>query len=326
MDRPIESSFRVQNQPVPQATPALDYEIYSLGHKLEQSPDRFGWLRRSDDAAGDFTELRHRLSEDGYLYLPGFFDRSEVLDVRRSVLAQLAEMGFLKQGGVVEDGVFDPGNPPPAQARAHPLDQRDPAVQRLLFGDATMDFYAGFFGVEAAHFDFTWFRTKGTGHGSDVHCDVVYMGRGSKKLLTMWTPLGDIDPRMGGLTILEGSHRKSDLLTGYLDRDVDEYCSNREDASAYAAGEKGWNGSLSKNPLAIQNKFQARWLTSPEFRMGDVLLFGMTMVHGSLDNQTGLIRLSVDNRYQPANEPIDPRWVGETVVGHSPAAKVGMIC
>lgn len=304
----------------------MDYEIYSLGHKLDQTPDYFGWLRRSDDAAGDFIELRQRLIEDGYVYLPGFFDRQKVLDARRSVLGQLSRMGFLKKGTVVDDGVFDLENPPPAQARAHPLDQYDPAVQRLLFGDRAMDFYAGLFGVVASHFDFTWFRTKGTGHGSDVHCDVVYMGRGSKKLLTMWTPLGDIDPRMGGLTILEGSHRKSDLLAGYLDRDVDQYCSNREDASAYASGEKGWNGSLSKNPLAIQNKFQSRWLTSPEFRMGDVLIFGMTLVHGSLDNQTDLIRLSVDNRYQPANEPIDPRWVGETVVGHSPAAKIGMIC
>lgn len=307
-------------------TSPLPYEIYSLGHPLDSSPERFGWLRPSADALGDFSELRKRMGEDGYLYLPGFFERRDVMDVRLGILQQLAAMGYLKAGTPVGDGVFDRENPPPAQARAHPLDQKDPAVRKLLFGRATMDFYAGFFGVEAAHFDFTWFRTKGTGHGSDVHCDVVYMGRGSKKLLTMWTPLGDIDPRMGGLTILEGSHRQSELLDGYLDRDVDEYCANREDAAAYASGEKGWNGSLSKNPLAIQNKFQARWLTSPEFRMGDALIFGMTMVHGSLDNQTNLIRLSVDNRYQPANEPIDPRWVGETVIGHSPAAKVGMIC
>jgi len=313
-------------EPVMKNKPTLDYEVYSLGHKLDQTAERFAWLRRSDDVLEDFAELRNRMREDGYLYLPGFYEREAVVNVRVQVLRQLAEMGYLKAGTPVEDGVFDPENPPPAQARAHPLNQNEPAVSQLLFGPATMDFYAKFFGVEAAHFDFTWFRTKGTGHGSDVHCDVVYMGRGSKKLLTMWTPLGDIDPRMGGLTILEGSHRKSKLLAGYLDRDVDQYCANREDASAYASGEKGWNGSLSKNPLAIQNKFQARWLTSPEFRMGDALIFGMTMVHGSLDNQTGLIRLSVDNRYQPANEPIDPRWVGETVIGHSPAAKVGMVC
>jgi len=323
MEPPIDP-FLVQ--PVTEENLPLDYEVYSLGHKLDQTAERFGWLRRSDDAAGDFVELRKRLGEDGYLYLPGFFERSDVVDARAGILRQLAEMGYLKAGTPVEDGVFDPENPPPAQARAHPLDQKEPAVSQLLFGRATMDFHANFFGTEAAHFDFTWFRTKGTGHGSDVHCDVVYMGRGSKKLLTMWTPLGDIDPRMGGLTILEGSHRKSELLAGYLDRDVDRYCANREDASAYASGEKGWNGSLSKNPLAIQDKLQARWLTSPEFRMGDALIFGMTLVHGSLDNQTDLIRLSVDTRYQPANEPIDPRWVGETVIGHSPAAKVGMVC
>jgi ectoine hydroxylase-related dioxygenase (phytanoyl-CoA dioxygenase family) len=107
---------------------------------------------------------------------------------------------------------------------------------------------------------------------------------------------------------------------------VDTYCRNRGDADAYASGAKGWNGSLSKNPVAIQQRFASRWLTSPEFQMGDALIFGMAMVHGSLDNQTGLIRLSVDNRYQLASEPIDPRWVGETVVGHSPAAKIGMIC
>jgi hypothetical protein len=304
----------------------MDYEIYSLGHRLDQSPERLGSLRCSDDALGDFVELRDRLSEDGYLYLPGFHSREEVMNARFRIFQQLADMGYLKADTVVADGVFDPANPPPGQARAHPLDQRDPAVIELLFGARSMDFYAGIFGTKAAHFDFTWFRTKGTGHGSDVHCDVVYMGRGSKKLLSMWTPLGDIDPRMGGLTILEGSHRKSELLAGYLERDVDAYCMNREDAPAYVSGEKGWNGSLSKNPLAIQNKFQSRWLTSPEFRMGDALIFGMSMVHGSLDNQTGLIRLSVDNRYQPANEPIDPRWVGENVIGHSPAAKLGLIC
>lgn len=306
------------------AIPQVGYPIFSLGHELDTSADCFGWLRASGEC--DAKELGERLKEDGYLYLPSFFDREDVKRVRERILTQLDGMGFLKGGTAVEDGVFDPENPPPSQARAHPLDQKDEALQGLLFGDRTLSFYADLFGEAAAHFDFTWFRTKGTGHGSDVHCDIVYMGRGSKNLLTMWTPLGDIDPKMGGLTLLENSHRQSALIGGYLGRDVDQYCSNRADASVYAAGEKGWNGSLSRNPPAIRDKFKSRWLTSPEFRMGDALIFGMTMVHGSLDNQTDLIRLSVDNRYQPASEPIDPRWVGETVIGHSPAAKVGLIC
>lgn len=309
-----------------QTTSTQTQPLRSIGHEIPTDPDRFGWLRRSDDVAADFPELRDRLREDGYLYLPGFHERAAVVRTRDEVLRQLGEMGFLKAGSDPGDGVYDPANPPPAQARAHPLDQNNPAVREILFGARTMDFYAGFFGETAAHFDFTWFRTKGTGHGSDVHCDIVYMGRGSKNLLTMWTPLGDIDPMLGGLTILEGSQKKSAMLNGYLDRDVDRYCSNDKEAAAYAAGEKGWNGSLSQNPLAIQRKFGGRWLTSPDFRMGDALIFGMTVIHGSLDNQTDRIRLSVDNRYQPASEPIDPRWVGEHVIGHSPAAKEGVIC
>ncbi len=304
----------------------LDFPIFSLGHRMDTAPEVFGWLRSSADRRGDFAELNRRLEEDGYLYLPGFWSRGKVMQTRASVLAQLAGMGYLKPGTAVGEGIHDPENPPPAMARAHPLDQRDPRVVDLLFGKETMDFYAGLFGEPATHFDFTWFRTKGTGHGSDVHCDIVYMGRGTKRLLTMWTPLGDICPRIGGLTILEGSHLRPDLLNGYLERDVDRYCANREDAGAHATGEKGWNGSLSKNPLAIRERFGSRWLTAPEFRMGDMLIFGMAMVHGSLDNQTDRIRLSVDTRYQRASEPVDPRWVGASVIGHGPAAKEGVIC
>jgi hypothetical protein len=212
--------------------PLPDYPIHSLGHRMPTDPGSFGWLRRTDESAEGLEELRKRLREDGYLYLPGFRNRETVRSVRSGILAQLGRLGFLRSGTEVEDGVYDPDNPPPAMARAHPLDQKDPALRELLFGRPTMDFYASLLGGEATHFDFTWFRTKGTGRGSDIHCDVVYMGRGTKDLLSMWTPLGDIDLRMGGLTILEGSHRRSDLLDGYLERDVDRYCENKEDAAA----------------------------------------------------------------------------------------------
>ena len=65
---------------------------------------------------------------------------------------------------------------------------------------------------------------------------------------------------------------------------------------------------------------------SAEYRMGDVLIFGMRTVHASLDNQTPFFRFSTDTRYQPASEPIDGRWVGENPIGHGAAAKRGMIC
>ena len=43
-------------------------------------------------------------------------------------------------------------------------------------------------------------------------------------------------------------------------------------------------------------------------------------------NTTPALRLSTDSRYQPANQPIDPRWIGEDPIGHGLDAKQGRIC
>jgi len=112
---------------------------------------------------------------------------------------------------------------------------------------------------------------------------------------------------------------------------VDAYCSNRpEDAEAIARGDnhyfqrqgKGW---LSKNPATLREHLGGRWL-SANYSAGDIMVFGMHLVHGSLDNQTDRVRLSTDTRYQLASEPVDERWVGENPVGHGLAGKRGRIC
>jgi ectoine hydroxylase-related dioxygenase (phytanoyl-CoA dioxygenase family) len=176
------------------------------------------------------------------------------------------------------------------------------------------------------HFDFIWFRTKGPGLGSPIHCDLVYMGRGTHNLYTTWVPLGDVDLRMGGLLVLEGSHRKGEQLKSYLARDVDDYCTNRDDAADYASGKKWWDGTLSKNAVALQESLGGRWLTAEQFSMGGAVVFNMTLVHGSLDNQTDRFRLSTDTRYQLSADPVDERWVGSKPAGHATAMRRGRVC
>ena len=60
--------------------------------------------------------------------------------------------------------------------------------------------------------------------------------------------------------------------------------------------------------------------------MGDVLIFSVFTVHGSLDNQSNEIRLSTDSRYQLASEPLDERWMGEKPPAHGGNSIRGMIC
>jgi ectoine hydroxylase-related dioxygenase (phytanoyl-CoA dioxygenase family) len=190
------------------------------------------------------------------------------------------------------------------------------------------EFYRQFFGGEVLHFDYTWFRAVGPGFGTRPHCDIVYMGRGTRdQLYTAWVPMGDVPMSLGGLMLLEGSHLQQERLRQYLERDVDTYCTNRRHAADIESGNKAWewDGSLAADPVSIREKLGGRWLTT-NFLAGDFITFPMHMVHASLDNPTNRVRLSSDSRYQPASLPADERWIGENPIGHSLAGKRGRIC
>jgi len=299
------------------------HALCAHGFPLDLSPEKFGFLRETPPETGR-EHLRARMRDDGYLFLRDFWAREKVQPVRDSLTAQLQRLGFLRPGTPPDESRF--GGREVGRAMGNPLDQKDPSLRDLLFGRRMLGFFEEFLGGPVRHFDFVWFRTKGSGLGSPIHCDLVYMGRGTHDLFTAWVPLGDVSLSLGGLMLLEHSHLKSAELQAYLSRDVDEYCENQVDAAEFAAGRKWWDGTLAKNPLALQQSLGGRWLTADEFRMGDVVIFNMTLVHGSLDNTTDRIRLSTDTRYQLASEPVDERWVGENPPGHTVAMKRGRVC
>jgi len=63
------------------------------------------------------------------------------------------------------------------------------------------------------------------------------------------------------------------------------------------------------------DRYGGKWHTST-FKVGDVLIFGMFTMHGSLNNVTNRFRLSADTRYQLASESVDERWMGEDPMAH----------
>jgi hypothetical protein len=305
---------------------AENLPVISAGRHLDTSEEAFGELRDSSPLMGNGGELRLRMQEDGYLFVRGFFRREEVMSARSTIVERLAAEGHLQSGTDPLDGILKKGS---GSSFRPDLTEANPPLQRLLYGDLLMEFYREFFEEPVRHFDFTWLRAMPPGSGSAPHCDVVYMGRGTReKLLTAWVPLGDAPMRQGGLMILEGSHLQHHILRPYLERDVDAYCSNGRHAPEIEAGTKNWewNGTLSKNPVSLREKLGCRWLTS-DFEAGDLVTFTMHTVHGSTDNQTeDRVRLSSDSRYQPASLPADERWIGEKPIGHSLAGKRGRIC
>lgn len=296
--------------------------LRSCHRELDTSPEAFGTLRSSADAANDAAVLRERMREDGYLFIPGYLDREEVLEARRSVTARLAAEGLLDPIYPPEEAVAAPG----LRLQFKPdLAHENPALHRLLYSGRTIHFFEGLLGGPVRHYDFTWMRAIAPGPGTHPHGDIVFMGRGTHDLYTAWAPLGDVDLVMGGLMVLEGSHRLPAVRDEYA-RHVDAYCANVPGEREHAL-ESGWrwNGSIDEDQVALRERLGGRWLTS-EYRAGDLLAFSVYLIHGSLDNRGRTIRLSSDSRYQLTGDPVDERWVGAAPVGHGAGGKRGMIC
>ncbi len=306
-------------------------ELTSRGRALDCDASAFGTLRRSDAWAEADEVLRRRLEEDGYLLLSNLFPRPEVVAVRQEILRRMSDLGVLDPGSLLDDAVPNPamdleiregkGSGSLDEAGAGCLE-----LQQLLYGPTSHAMFERLLGGSVRHFDFTWLRAVAPGFGTVPHADIVYMGRGTARLLTMWVPFSDISLETGGLMILEDSTRPEvqRRLTPYLQRDVDEYHEDRPlpahvDLEA-VTDNKAWNGWLASDPVGLRRNLGGRWLTA-EYRMGDALIFPIQGVHGSLDNQCDTFRLSADCRFQLASEPADPRFIGEGPFGHIGRAK-----
>jgi len=106
------------------------------------------------------------------------------------------------------------------------------------------------------------------------HQDHWYTG-GSTNLWTVWIPLSETPLDLGPLAVLPGSH-----VRGLLAH------------AGHGAGRQG-----------VRVIDDERFASAP-LAAGDAILFNCLTVHRALPNVTrDLVRLSVDYRYQPANEP-----------------------
>lgn len=293
--------------------------LTARGYELDDSPSAFGELRRSDDLLDDTFVLQQRLKQDGYLYIPGFFQRKDVMSVRIEMVRRLALAGKL-------DPRYDPMDAVACQEDQIPEHLRKVEVQKikniplqnLVFSDHILSFYERLLGGAVLHYDHIWVRNVAPGNAIAPHCDVVYMGRGTHEVCTAWIPYGDISLDMGGLMLLENSHHQAQRLKPYLDRDVDVYCINRTNRNRF-------KGHLSNNPVSLREKLGGRWLTA-QFCAGDLLTFQMKLVHAGIDNKSRCYRLSSDTRYQRADQTVDERWIGPNTEEWGARNRRGLIC
>lgn len=269
-------------------------------------------LRESNDILDNPAALRERMKEDGYLLIRSLHDKESVHTARLQILEKLNDKGMLAPDKPLMDGVYNVDYPEPtttgSMGNKH-LTQLD-AFKTVVEGTLILDFFKLFLGGEVRTFDFKWLRTAGPGSSSPIHYDIVFMGRGTQNLFSCWTPFGDVSLDMGPIVFCLGSHKFEKVRQTYGQADVDRDLIE---------------GHFSENPFDIVEKFGGEWATTT-FKMGDVVIFNMFLMHASLVNTSNKIRITADTRYQLASEPVDERWIGDKPIGHytwkQPDAKI----
>ncbi len=262
-----------------------------------------GELRDCNDLLDDMAALHARFDEDGYLFVRNLHPRETVLEARRTVIDYMLSQGAeLEPGTDPMDAIFKMNG-----KRIQTLGRRDvthlPAVRHVLEGKSIFKLFERYFDEPARTFDYKWLRFVDPGQSTPSHYDVVYMGRGSSRLMTCWTPMGDIPIEQGTLCVCPKSHTMpafEKVRKTYGQSDVDRDLIE---------------GQFTKDPQEIIDKFGGQWLTA-NMHAGDVIIIGMHTMHCSTNNMTKQSRLSCDTRFQPAADPIDERWVGENPKAH----------
>jgi len=268
----------------------------------EVPEDLVGELADSARLLDDPAALRRRLAEDGYLFLRGVLDRDAVMDARREVLARLSDVDEIVPGGDVFTGRSARKAREPDLGRFWRSVSEGPELRRATHGrdiSRVMEIVAG----EAPRAqDFLFLRVGVPGRATGLHFDYPFFTRLHDQVWTVWTSMGDTPVSRGPLMVVENSHRFSDLVESVVGFDV------VRDTSRKAA--------FAENAIDFARARGTRLLTA-DFRAGDVILFGMYLLHGSLDHHDagGTVRVSTDLRWQPARMPADPRYFGAEPTG-----------
>ncbi|CAF3609161.1 unnamed protein product [Rotaria sp. Silwood1] len=258
------------------------------------------------------SALRNQLNDKGYIYLKKVLPEEDVLKAK---IAGITD-------GILSDGC-DVGCIPSLEG-SNPI-TNDPAVLHIIENPYLYDIFTSIFhGIHPITFDFKWLRTMHHGGNTGCHLDRVYMNRGSPELLTCWIPFDNLTLDMSVLAVLEGSHRMdrpendgyTKLQHTYADMDVE-----RDKLQG-----TGW---FTEDPMEFYHLDDACqpcdsnpiWKTTA-FSAGDILIFTIRTIHMSSVNLTNKLRISCDTRWQPSDQPADPRFIGlvkNNLVGHGDA-------
>lgn len=273
-----------------------------LNGVVQQQPipkDVIGELSDSSAYLDDPSELQQRLKSEGYLLLRQVLDIDRVLAARQEILEALMDVGEIEPPAM--EGIFSGTSRrlerPEGLGAFWKSVSEGRSIRRVTHGIQLREIMDQVFGEPSRPQDYIFIRVATPGRSTGLHYDHPFFARGSQRVHTVWLALGDVPIEQGPLVVVQGSNRFSDLIDQALNIDYDSTASPRV--------------MVESDVVTLARQRRVKLLTA-DFHPGDLAVFGMHTLHGSLDNcsQSGRVRLSCDIRFQPAADSLDDRYFG----------------
>jgi hypothetical protein len=236
-------------------------------------------------------QLRAQADRDGYLFFKGLLPVDDVLEVRRQLMQVIADFGWLRKDANLMEGLIDPEavvgienwGGTAVTLEAYRAAQKVEIFHRLSHHPRLLRIFDTLFDQTVLPHPRNIARIMISRPGvapTPIHQDFIHI-QGTRNVWTCWIPLGDVSRDLGGLAVLQGSHKLGVL------------------AVTAAEGAGGLEAILCNVDLP--------WIEH-DYQTGDVLTFNSCTVHKSLPSQhPERVRLSVDYRYQPVDEDIEEK-------------------
>ena len=243
------------------------------------------------DVEEDTAVLRSRLGEDGYLALGAVAPTDLALRARRDILELCLQAGWLDPNTDMMKGRWSGGDIHTEGEPAY-MDLYQQVLQLSSFNafpqqPAFINLASRLLGETAFNHNSRIARIvfpQNTAQSTAPHQDHHYIP-GTADVLTIWAPLGDCPVDHGVLALLRGSQRLGMIAHS---RDPSKKFGQEGVCAEQWAGET-----------------DLHWVAG-DMKLGDILVFHSEIVHKALPNLTDdRIRLSLDNRYQGVNNPVN---------------------
>lgn len=288
-------------------------------------------------ASAPVEEIRRQFELDGYVLVKGLLPREDVLSVRRKYFEFFSPTGMCKEGEELQ-GTFSGKNHDEfigVGAGSFPALQRPKDMSLYLQLVEKSHFLPEYLAL-CHHPALDEFVKRFTGWSSPVllrrtllranipraettgiHYDRIFLRDGDPSFLTAWMPIGEIDPRGGGLMYLEDSKPIAQSMEERWQSEASDLPDNQR-VSPYNVTMK--EGAIcGKDVQEFAQRNERNWLFG-NYEAGDVVFHDSFMIHASCTNfdPHDAIRLATDLRYCNPDKKVDQRWMEDYRVGNTP--------